>query len=304
MAVATPVIERRFSQQTTTDGRNAGMNADELHNARMKDNLARLLNPEYKIKDVVASIDTDGSRVVKAEAPVQEAAAAQPSATYGYEDNGIIARRAPAQPVYQQPAQTFAQEAYAPAQSAAQPVYVAKNARADADIFRADSPVNRPAQAYAPTPAQAYAAARSMAAAQAAPVAAHAEDESEDLRPTATTIQYQTISADGTAIVGRRTMQEGEISRPAEMQDKTEKITLTRRDKVILGVILGLILAVFVLIIVNSAIISGLNSDITQLEGMADTARAEYSEALAEYDSVTSYDNVYNVAVEQGWIND
>ena len=254
----------------------------------------------------MASIDTDGSRVVKAEAPVQEAAAAQPSATYGYEDNGIIARRAPAQPVYQQPAQTFAQEAYAPAQSAAQPTRIRrKECTRRCRYFQGrQSRKPSPPRHTLPHPAQAYAAARSMAAAQAAPVAAHAEDESEDLRPTATTIQYQTISADGTAIVGRRTMQEGEISRPAEMQDKTEKITLTRRDKVILGVILGLILAVFVLIIVNSAIISGLNSDITQLEGMADTARAEYSEALAEYDSVTSYDNVYNVAVEQGWIND
>lgn len=303
MAVATPVIERRFSQQINEREERGGMNADELHNARMKDNLARLLNPEYKIKDVVASIDTDGSQVIKSAAPAADVSA-QPSAPAQlYEANGIIARRAPAQQEYVQPVQS-APVYQQPAQSAAQPVYMVKNARANADIFRADSPVNRPAQAYAPTPAQAYAAARSMAAAQAAPAVMPAEEESDDLRPTATTIQYQTISADGTAIAGRtRTMQEGEIARPAEREESESKINLTKRDKIIIGVIVGLILAVFVLIIVNSAIISNLNSDISRLEGMADTARAAYESAYSEVENVTSYENVYNVALEQGWIS-
>ena len=303
MAVATPVIERKFSQQINERDSRAGMNADELHNARMKDNLARLLNPEYKIKDVVASIDTDGAQVVKAAEPVAEVTAQPAAPAQLYEANGIIARRAPVQQEYVQPAQSAPQYSQN-VQSAAQPVYVVKNARANADIFRADSPVNRPAQAYAPTPAQAYAAARSIAAAQAAPAVQPAEEESDDLRPTPTTIQYQTISADGTAIAGRtRTMQEGEIARPAERDESASKINLTKRDKIIIGVIVGLILAVFVLIIVNSAIISNLNSDITQLEGMADTARAAYESAYADVESVTSYENVYNVALEQGWLN-
>ena len=303
MAVATPVIERRFSQQINEREERGGMNADELHNARMKDNLARLLNPEYKIKDVVASIDTDGAQVVKAAEPVAEVTAQPAAPAQLYEANGIIARRAPAQQEYVQPVQS-APVYQQPAQSAAQPVYMVKNARANADIFRADSPVNRPAQAYAPTPAQAYAAARSMAAAQAAPAVMPAEEESDDLRPTATTIQYQTISADGTAIAGRtRTMQEGEIARPAEREESESKINLTKRDKIIIGVIVGLILAVFVLIIVNSAIISNLNSDISRLEGMADTARAAYESAYSEVENVTSYENVYNVALEQGWIS-
>lgn len=303
MAVATTVIERRFSQQINEREERGGMNADELHNARMKDNLARLLNPEYKIKDVVASIDTDGSQVIKSAAPAADVSAQPAAPAQLYEANGIIARRAPAQQEYVQPVQS-APVYQQPAQSAAQPVYMVKNARANADIFRADSPVNRPAQAYAPTPAQAYAAARSMAAAQAAPAVMPAEEESDDLRPTATTIQYQTISADGTAIAGRtRTMQEGEIARPAEREESESKINLTKRDKIIIGVIVGLILAVFVLIIVNSAIISNLNSDISRLEGMADTARAAYESAYSEVENVTSYENVYNVALEQGWIS-
>ena len=297
MAVATPVIERRtYNQSIESEARSAGMTADELHNARMKDNLARLLNPENKIKDVVASIDADGTQVIQAapeavQAPERSVA---PSVVYGAD--GIIARPASA-------VQTPAAEApaYAPAHSAAQPVYVVKNARANADIFRADSPVNRPAQAYASTPAQAYEAARAMAAANAAP--ATEEEENEDLRPTPTTIQYQTIGADGTVIINSaaRTMQEGEIARPAEREEPA-KISLTKRDKVIIGVIVSLILAVFVLIIVNSAIISGLNSEIAAYEGMVSDAQSQYAAVAAELEELTSYDNIYNVAIENGWI--
>lgn len=297
MAVATPVIERRtYNQSIESEARSAGMTADELHNARMKDNLARLLNPENKIKDVVASIDADGTQVIQAapeavQAPERSVA---PSVVYGAD--GIIARPASA-------VQTPAAEspAYAPAHGAAQPVYVVKNARANADIFRADSPVNRPAQAYASTPAQAYEAARAMAAANAAP--ATEEEENEDLRPTPTTIQYQTIGADGTVIINSaaRTMQEGEVARPAEREEPA-KISLTKRDKVIIGVIVSLILAVFVLIIVNSAIISGLNSEIAAYEGMVSDVQSQYAAVAEDLEELTSYDNIYNVAIENGWI--
>lgn len=297
MAVATPVIERRtYNQSIESEARSAGMTADELHNARMKDNLARLLNPENKIKDVVASIDADGTQVIQAapeavQAPERSVA---PSVVYGAD--GIIARPASA-------VQTPAAEApaYAPAHSAAQPVYVVKNARANADIFRADSPVNRPAQAYASTPAQAYEAARAMAAANAAP--ATEEEENEDLRPTPTTIQYQTIGADGTVIINSaaRTMQEGEVARPAEREEPA-KISLTKRDKVIIGVIVSLILAVFVLIIVNSAIISGLNSEIAAYEGMVSDVQSQYAAVAEDLEELTSYNNIYNVAIENGWI--
>ena len=297
MAVATPVIERRtYNQSIESEARSAGMTADELHNARMKDNLARLLNPENKIKDVVASIDADGTQVIQAapeavQAPERSVA---PSVVYGAD--GIIARPASA-------VQTPAAEApaYAPAHSAAQPVYVVKNARANADIFRADSPVNRPAQAYASTPAQAYEAARAMAAANAAP--ATEEEENEDLRPTPTTIQYQTIGANGTVIINSaaRTMQEGEIARPAEREEPA-KISLTKRDKVIIGVIVSLILAVFVLIIVNSAIISELNSEIAAYEGMVSDVQSQYAAVAEDLEELTSYDNIYNVAIENGWI--
>lgn len=297
MAVATPVIERRtYNQSIESEARSAGMTADELHNARMKDNLARLLNPENKIKDVVASIDADGTQVIQAAPEAVQAPERSVAPSVVYSADGIIARPASA-------VQTPAAEApaYAPAHSAAQPVYVIKNARANADIFRADSPVNRPAQAYASTPAQAYEAARAMAAANAAP--ATEEEENEDLRPTPTTIQYQTIGADGTVIINSaaRTMQEGEVARPAEREEPA-KISLTKRDKVIIGVIVSLILAVFVLIIVNSAIISGLNSEIAAYEGMVSDVQSQYAAVAEDLEELTSYDNIYNVAIENGWI--
>ncbi len=251
MAVATPVIERKISRQVSE---NAGMTADELHNARMGNNLARLLNPEYKIKDIVASIDKEGSDVIAA-APAAEQHARPAAAPAQQYDNGILARRSPVQEVY-----------------------TVKNARADADIFRADSTVNR-------VSAQATAAS---------------EEENEDLRPTPTTIQYQTISADGTAIAGRtRVLREGEASRAA---DEGKSIRLSKRDKTVLGVIVGLILAVFVLIIVNSAVISNLNSDIEYFEGRVEGARTEQTQVSAELEELTSEEHILEVAESEGWI--
>ena len=287
MAVATPVIERKVYTQNIENDERQHVSADERHNARMRDNLARLLNPEYKIKDVVASIDADGSQVIKAE-PVREQAMQQTA--YSQPAQAYAPAAQPAQQTYVQPAQ--------------QPAYMVRGARADADIFRADSPVNamHATTMYASTPAEAYAAAKAQAAAISAAQPRVEEEENEDLRPTPTTIQYQTIGANGVAISdsAARVMQEGEISRPAERAEK--RLSLSKRDKIVMGVIIGLILAVFVLIIVNSAVISNLSADITYLEGQYETARAAYETASAELNELTSFENVYKVALEQGWL--
>ena len=96
-------------------------------------------------------------------------------------------------------------------------------------------------------------------------------------------------------------MQEGEITRPEE-NEHSSKLTFSKRDKIIMGVILSLILAVFVLIIVNSAIISGLNAEIAVLEDRGAEIASQYGAVAGELEELTSYDNVYNVVVEQGWI--
>ncbi len=295
MSVATPVIERNtFVQQPAEREAAAGtVDADALHNSRMKNNLARLLNPKNNLQDVVASIDAEGTQVIRT-TPVEEEPEMPRSAhdvLYGARPatkatvtRGIVSANPPV----------------------SQPVYMVQNARADADIFRADNPINR--QVYATTPAEAFAAAKAIAAANPAPVrpaAPAVDEESEDLRPTATTIQYQTIGADGAVIINNTTgvRQEGEIVRPEENEEKVSKFSLSKRDKAIIGVVVGLILAVFVLIIVNSAVISNLNNDISMLEGMAQTARVTYLGAMEQFNDLTSYDNVLSVATEQGWIN-
>ena len=58
----------------------------------------------------------------------------------------------------------------------------------------------------------------------------------------------------------------------------------------------------FVLIIVNSAIISGLNSEIAAYEGMVSDVQSQYAAVAEDLEELTSYDNIYNVAIENGWI--
>lgn len=266
MAVATPVFERKINTRKTEDERRyEGMSAEDLHNSRISDNYARLVNPENKIKDIVASIDVEGSHVLQPAVEVYEPAM-QPAMP-------------PAMPPVMQAAQPQAIASPAPA-------YFVRNARADADIFRADSPVNAP-----------------VAYMQAQPVYANSvEDESDDLRPTSTTIQYQTIGADGAAMPlnSASAMDEGEISRLAEQPRKENGFVLKRRDKVILGVIVTLILAVFALIIVNSAVISNLSADITALETLRDQAMAQYAQVAAVYEDVTSVESVLEAAQAAG----
>ena len=309
MSVASSVIERNTYLQQPAQTEAAGVDADRLHNSRMRNNLARLLDPANTTQDVVASIDAEGTNVIRT-TPVE----VEPEEPRSAHDMLYGPRRATKATVTRG---IVAQNT----QAERQPVFMVTNARADADIFRADNPINAICalnepiinrQAYASTPAEAYAAARAIAAATAPVAPAPAvqqiqvpESESEDLRPTATTIQYQTIGADGTVIIDSpaRAKQEGEIDRPAEREENVKKLTLSRRDKTIIGIIVGLIMAVFVLIIVNSAVISNLNNDIDRLEGMAETARTEMSSAASEYENLTSRENIYNLAVEMGWID-
>ena len=309
MSVASSVIERNTYLQQPAQTEAAGVDADRLHNSRMRNNLARLLDPANTTQDVVASIDAEGTNVIRT-TPVE----VEPEEPRSAHDMLYGPRRATKATVTRG---IVAQNT----QVERQPVFMVTNARADADIFRADNPINAIGalnepiinrQAYASTPAEAYAAARAIAAATAPVAPAPAvqqiqvpESESEDLRPTATTIQYQTIGADGTVIIDSpaRAKQEGEIDRPAEREENVKKLTLSRRDKTIIGIIVGLIMAVFVLIIVNSAVISNLNNDIDRLEGMAETARTEMSSAASEYENLTSRENIYNSAVDMGWID-
>ena len=118
--------------------------------------------------------------------------------------------------------------------------YMVENARADAAIFRADSAIN----------------ARRDATVEAV---APAEEESEDLRPTPTTIQYQTIAR----------QQETEVETPTHKKAHI----FGKREKIIVAIFIAVVVALVTLVIVNSAIISNLNADIAQVQDSITTVR-------------------------------
>lgn len=222
MAVATPILERKTEEREEKNvayDYSAAMTEDELHNSKISNIYARLINPESKMSDFKAA-------EVQEQAPVQNVVRVQ-------------------EPVYSQ----------APEQ-----VYLVQNARADADIFRADSAINKREEAVYTQPVM-----------QTAPV----EEENEDLVPSRTTMQYSTEA--------KKDIEEGTISnRSAE-----KRMSLSKRDKIIIAVVVSVIVALFVLIIVNSAIISSVNSDMDSLQASLNTARSSYENVVNE---VTEYE--------------
>lgn len=138
--------------------------------------------------------------------------------------------------------------------------YRVENARADSELFRADSPINSKAKAIATE-----------------------EEDNEDLRPTPTTIKYGTEA---------KALGKSKI----ETKEKKAAITgLTKRDKLIIAVACTVIIALFVLIIVNSAIISSLNNDISVLQNTLTQSEATYNNILAERNAYLDEGNLYQV---------
>ncbi len=224
---------------------------DEKHNALIKERYLRLLDPESKMDDLKEAgyvpANPDTS-VYEQSAPVYAQVAAPV-----YEQPAAQAYSQPAAPVYEQPAvETHTYNAG--------PV-LAPSGRADADIFRADSEINLRLKAQ-----------REVAA---APQPAPEEDENEDLRPTQTTIQYKTEAV-------RQNREEGAkvTTRP------TRHLNLSKHDKIVIAAVVVVIVALFALIIVNSAIISGINNELSTLKTTLNTARGAYSgvsDKISEY---------------------
>lgn len=114
--------------------------------------------------------------------------------------------------------------------------YFVENARADAAIFRADNPINM------------------VASAPVTDEIETEEEENEDLRPTQTTIQYKTA--------GKSTVEEGKIKNASA----EKRVGLTKKEKIIIAVVVSVIVALLALIIINSAIITNLNGDLSSLQ--------------------------------------
>lgn len=266
MAVATPVLERQTIQPQ------ADISSDALHNAQIKENYRRLMDPnfgtdnskgstaamskEQALEDLRASIlrHSKPAQPEIAQAPVRQAEYVQP----------VTVRPVVEQPVVQQPAMVQAEQ---PAQP-----YLVTNARADAEIFRADSPVNQ----------------RFVSPAQA-PVVID-EEENEDLRPTMTTIQYKNM-----------TESEKREVRAIAAEQRNKRV-LSGRDKAIIATFISVVVALFVLVIVNSAVIAGLNSELSIIENNINTVSWALDNVNAQIDSITSLENIALYAQANGLV--
>lgn len=199
------------NQLNVINANNARMTADELHNSKISEVYARLINSSNTSVDEVLGRTQQSSVVEK------------------------------------------------PRDILAQP-YLVQNARATADIFRADSPINQ-----------------RILGVQAQATATDSEEENEDLRPTSTTIQYKTYGVN-------KTVEEGIIKNT----DAEKRAGLSKKEKIIIAVVVSVIVAMFALIIINSAIISGLNADLSSLQTSLTTVKASYAGVSDEVNSLLS----------------
>ena len=138
------------------------------------------------------------------------------------------------------------------------PIWV-ENARADSDLFRVDSMINS-------RQAQATKEAEKEQEQQE-------EEENEDLRPSEETFKYRTV-AKNTVVVEDKT---------ADKHVKENKFS--KRDKIVMVVALLVIVALFVLVIINSAVLSNLNREVSALQNDLVVAQENYEEILEDKES-------------------
>ena len=121
--------------------------------------------------------------------------------------------------------------------------YLVHNARANADIFRASSAYNRVDGMVAQPEAATYTA-----------------EEDEDLRPTSTTIQYQTLdeAKKDTRVYG---------------VNETKRAILGKKEKTIIAVFVAVVIALLTLVVINSAVIASLEDQISSVQSNIDTVR-------------------------------
>lgn len=206
--------------------------ADKVHNALINIRYARLINPDNKLSDLRPE--------------------AEPAQYYATVQEEV---RRPAAPVFNQAVETNTYYA--------KPFFV-ESARTDADLFRADSYINKKEEAKA----------ESVIVDEQSEVE---DEDNEDLRPTPTTIQYKT------AEVAKRPVQEGAVvsTKPAK------HFSLSKRDKIAIVAVVAVIVTLFALIIINSALIAGLNRDVNYLENSLKVAKNSYQQVNDELNEYT-----------------
>ncbi len=221
MAADTPVMERTTNEKvfarSYTGYGQADYVSEQAHNARIKDTYARLIDPNNSLEDVFAREEKAMAR------PVENTVAEAPRAE--------------------------AVRAEAP--------YLVHNARATADIFRANSAYNR------------------VGSVAQAEVAAYPAEEDEDLRPTSTTIQYQTLD-------------EAKKDTRVYSVSESKRAILGKKEKTIIAVFVAVVIALLTLVVINSAVIASLEDQIASVQSNIDTVRGAIAGVNASISDIIS----------------
>jgi cell division protein FtsL len=287
MSVAS-VLEREVKttdkNAVATSAQNARVQQDELHNAQIKENYARILNPEFKreqiseIKPSAFAPDTVVANTQTAYPTYAQPVSAQTATPYA--QPAVSPYTQPAASPYTQPASHFVQPVapqttakYGYEQTAAARPVAAQNtdmtatrpfsARADSDIFRADSDINRVVyNDDISTPVEDMQRDGEM------------DEEDEDLMPTATTRQYKTQQA------------------AQNSQQENKGFALNKKEKIMIGCFISLVILLFTVIIINSAIISSMSEGVVKLQNTYETVQDTYQSLQQDVKEAQQAENV------------
>ena len=263
--MAMPVLERTRTNENTAElkayGKLSGgaepANFTEEQramdiNARISENYQKLFNPEYKsAEDFFAGAPAAQQQ----EAPAYETPGEYAMAT-------LYPERAQAAPVQEQPRE-------------AAPRF--EHQRVTEDLFRADSPINAARVQAAPVQEQVAFAAPAF---EAQPYA----EETEDLTPTSTTIQYRT-----------------DLFREEQREVTEEKKghALTAKGKLLMAVYAVVVVVVLALIIINTSVLNTLDSAVAERERMLGEVVAQAQELDDRIDYLTDPDTIIQRAEDE-----
>ncbi len=258
MAAATPVLERRIS--TLERRTNIPENPLEIeHNSRIRDNYARLTDPTISADELMGREPKQDDSSEQKFNQSEYYKANPHEALFGKRTETNLANNAPTATIIEKP-------------------YLVTNARADADIFRADSPVNQ----------------RYITEQQTVTNSVPSEEENEDLRPTRTTIQYGSAERLNDEVIPSSTVKDTAVTEA--------RSSIGKREKIIIGTFISMVVALFVLVIINSAIISHLNSSVSEAELELFAKQIEYAQLEESVEEAKSAESVYEYALNNGMV--
>ncbi len=266
MATGLPVLERTPAQQEDrlkaygklSGGAEPAVMTEEQKaldfNSRIRNNYKKLIDPDFKRAEDIMG-----------EAPVQETAA----------------------PVYDSP-EAYARATLYPEREQEQaPQFV--HHRVEGDLFRADSPINRTAYAEPQAPAYEQPVYEQAAPAYEEYAQPYAEEASEDLTPTATTIQYRSDLY----------REEQQVQTAAE---EKKRFAMTATGKLLMCVYAIVVVVVLSLIIINTSVLNTLDRSIAERQAQLDSVVAQAQALKEEVEELTSEESILSRAEEMGII--